>query len=81
MESSATYLAPGQRYVNRGLPAWRPEHQITVLRVSAGDDGAVRVAYRCPGGQVVFGFAERLEAAIAAGQIVPVGSVARTLCC
>ncbi len=81
MAASPSYLTPGQRYVNPALPAWRPEHQITVLRVSRGDDGAVRVAYRCPSGQVVFGLAERLEAAIAAGQIVPVASAARIACC
>ena len=53
MESAATYLTPGQRY-------------ITVLGVSHGDDGAVRVAYRCPGGM---------------GQIVPVASADRIVSC
>ncbi len=82
MKTSGTYLAPGQRYVKADLQAWRADQQITIVKVTRRHGRVpARVTYRCPGGQEVFGAAAQLEAAIAAGRIVPVTGFGRVASC
>ena len=77
----STYLAPGQRYVPTGSAAWRADRQLTVLRVGRDGAGLLRVAYRCPNGHQVVEPAAQFEAAVAAGQLVPVVGAGRLASC
>ncbi len=81
MAALPTFLSPGQRYVKADLQAWRADLQITILQVSRDGDGPTRVTYICPGGRGVCGPAALLEAAIVAGEIVPVVGTGRSLSC
>ena len=81
MAALPTFLTPGQRYVKADLQAWRADLQITILQVSRDGDGPARVTYICPGGRGVCGPATKLEAAIAAGEIVPVVGTGRSVSC
>ena len=74
MATDHAFVAPGQRYGEADLAPWRVCQQITLLAVHTGTDGVRSVTYRCPGGGDVTGLAARLEAAIAAGLVVPVGA-------
>lgn len=69
--SSATFLAPGQRYTEAGTAAWRVDKQWTVVHVGQFD-GAARVIYRCPNGTQLTMPAEQFEAAVVSGQVIPV---------
>jgi hypothetical protein len=81
MAATATFLAPGQRWARPDLPAWRADLQITILAVLAGPSHAPRVTYRCPNGEQVTGPAASFEAAVAAGEIVPVTGPGRIALC
>jgi hypothetical protein len=70
--ASFTYLAPGQRYTPTGSAGWRADRQVTILRVGRDLQGVSRVAYRCPNGHQVVEPVAQFEAAVAAGQLVPV---------
>ena len=81
MATLPTCLAPGQRYAVPGIEAWRTDHQLTILRVGRDARGLACVTYRCPNGQDVTGPAARFEAAVAAGEVVPVAAALRVACC
>jgi hypothetical protein len=70
--ASLTYLAAGQRYTPTGSAGWRADRQVTILRVGRDLQGIARVAYRCPNGHQVVEPVSQFEAAVAAGQLVPV---------
>src|SRR5688500_15250289 len=59
--TTATYLAPGQRYTPQGSAGWRFDRQLTVLMVGRDRQGQVRVAYRCPNGHQVVEPAAQFE--------------------
>jgi hypothetical protein len=73
------YFAAGQRYARIGRPAWRADHQLTILTVNKDPFGTVWITYRGPDGEDRTAQAIHLESAIAAGEVVPVinGPVAR----
>jgi hypothetical protein len=81
MAATATFLAPGQRWARPDLPAWRADLQITILHVARAPRCAPRVTYRCPNGDEVTGPAASFEAAVAAGDIVPVAGSGRIARC
>ena len=68
-------LAPGQRYVQPGAPTWRVDLQFTVARLDRDALGLPRVTFRSPDGQEFTVYTEQIEAALAEGQIVPVGTM------
>jgi hypothetical protein len=72
---SATFLRPGQRYAKPECSPWRADQQVVLARVERCPDGVERVTYACPGGAWVTGPATRLEAAIAAGEVVPIAPI------
>jgi hypothetical protein len=74
MAKHTTFLSPGQRWTRHDLPGWRADLQITIVRVIANEEAAW-VTYRCPNGEHVSGPAGGFEAAVAAGDIVPVTGV------
>jgi hypothetical protein len=67
-----TYLAPGQRYIPSFSAGWRSDRQVTVLMVDRDPSGLLRVAYRYADGHQVVEPAVQFEAAVTAGQLVPV---------
>ena len=81
MAAPRTYLAPGQRYAQPDAPPWRAERQVTVLAVGRDEGGRPRVTCRYPGGARTVEPAAQLEAAIAAGQLVPVPGFGRLARC
>ena len=81
MNAPTTFLAPGQRYTEAGSAAWRIEQQWTVVHVGRDLSGSTRVTYRCPNGHQIVAPAEQFEAAIHAGQIVPVIGAGRVVRC
>ncbi len=76
----ATFLAPGQRYAETGVAAWRVDKQWTVVHVGVAG-GAARVTYRCPNGHQIAMPAQQFEAAVAVGQLVPVAGTGRMVTC
>lgn len=70
--TSTTFLTSGQRYAPAGSPAWRADHQLTILRVGRDRQGVLRVAYRGPHGHQAVEPTSQFEAAVANGQLVPV---------
>ena len=81
MAASRTYLAPGQRYAQPDVPPWRADRQVTVLAVGRDDRGLPRVTCRYPNGDQTVEPAAQLEAAIAAGLLVPVPGIGRLARC
>ena len=75
-----TFLAPGQRYAETGVAAWRIERQWTVVHVDVADNAA-RVTYRCPNGHQIAMPARQFEAAVTSGQMVPVAGTGRMATC
>ncbi len=71
-----TFLAPGQRYAETGVATWRVEKQWTVVHVGL-TAGTARVTYRCPNGHQLVMPAQQFEAAVTAGQMVPVAGSGR----
>ena len=76
-----TFLAPGQRYARPGHRPWPGDDHLTILRVERDALGFVWVTYRAPDGEDCSGPATRIEAALAAGRIVPVSSDHRIAWC
>jgi hypothetical protein len=79
MEMLPTYLAPGQRYI-RTSHGWSTNAAVTILRVGPDASGLVWVIYGAPDGEESARPASRFEAAIAAGEIIPIvaaGTVGR----
>jgi len=78
MDSSRTgvhnFLAPGQRYIQPGAPTWRIDLQFTVARLGRDALGLPQETFRYPDGREFTVYTEQIEAAIADGQIVPVGA-------
>jgi hypothetical protein len=72
-----TFLAPGQRYAPTGSPAWRADRQVTILRVEHELSGRLRVTYCSPNSDQVIEPTAQFEAAVAAGQFVPVADWGR----
>ncbi len=66
-------LAPGQRYIQPGAPSWRTDLQFTVARLDQDALGLPQVTFRNSDGQEFTVYTEQIEAALADGQIVPVG--------
>jgi hypothetical protein len=80
MAARVTFLAPGQRYADPVGPDWLPDHQFTVVHVGGDGLGSPRVTCRLADGDLLVLPAALIEAAVAAGQFVPVvgaGLVAR----
>jgi hypothetical protein len=80
MTGSPTFLAPGQRYAELGVPDWRTEQQLVVVLVRQDLDGVLRVACGRADGSGIVEPAAAFEAGVAAGILRPVtgfGSVAR----
>lgn len=75
------FLSPGQRYMQPGEPSWRLDLQLTVARLDQDALGLPQVTLRCPDGQEFTVYTEQIEAALADGQIVPVGLEGRFLHC
>ncbi len=67
-------LAPGQRYIQPGTPTWRIDLQFTVARLDRDALGLPQVTFRNSDGQEFTVYTEQIEAALADGQIVPVGA-------
>jgi hypothetical protein len=71
MVTRHSYLAPGQRYARSGGPVWRAADQLTVLVVAKDRVGKDWVTFRGPCGEDLTRLAAQFEAAVAAGEIVP----------
>lgn len=76
----ATFLSPGQRYAEHGVAAWRVDKQWTVVHVGLAD-GTPCVTYRCPNGHQIAMPARQFEAAVSAGQLIPVAGSGRMAFC
>ena len=72
MADRPTFLAPGQRYAQLDAPAWRSDRQYTIARLERDPCGGDRVAYTSGDGREYVAPTEQLEAAVAAGALVPV---------
>ena len=72
MAVRATLIAPGQRYADAVGPAWLPDHQFTVVHVGGDGPGSPRVTCRLGNGDLLVLPAALIEAAVLAGQFVPV---------
>jgi hypothetical protein len=81
MATRRTFLAPGQRYAAPHDPSWRTDRQLTVLHLDRAPSGAVAVAVRGPSGELLTIPAAEIEAAVAAGQLVPVAGTGRAASC
>ena len=80
MLARPTFLAPGQRYADPVVPDRPLDHQFTVVHVGRDGYGSPRVTCRLADGDLLVLPAALIEAAVAAGQVVPVvgaGLVAR----
>jgi hypothetical protein len=77
----ATFLRPGQRYAKPECSPWRADQQVVLAWVARDHDGVERVTYACPGGDWLTGPAAQLEAAIAAGEVVPIAPTGELPCC
>jgi hypothetical protein len=80
MAPRQSFLAAGQRYVRSGCPVWRVADQLTVLVVGKDRLGTVWVTFRGPDGEDRTRMAAQFEAAVAAGEIVPLASSQVALC-
>jgi hypothetical protein len=81
MAPASTFLAPGQRYAPPGTPSWQLAPQVTVLQVFRDPDGTECIVHRCPNGQTIMIMAAELEAAVEAGQLVPVAASSQSDWC
>ena len=75
-----TFLTPGQRYAEAGTAVWRVEKQWIVIHVGTSG-GAARVTSRCPNGHQIVMPVQQFEAAVFAGQMVPVAGAGRVATC
>ena len=67
-----TFLAPGQRYAQIDAPVWRSDRQITIARLDRDSFGLDRVTFKSGDGREYIAYTEQVEAAVAAGALVPV---------
>jgi hypothetical protein len=81
MASIRTFLAAGQRYVPVGCSPWRLDQQVTIVLVARGACGRPRVTSRAADGREFAADAVRVEAAILAGQLIPVTGSGRLAHC
>jgi hypothetical protein len=72
MATRISYLALGQRYAQLDAPAWRPDRQLTVARLDRDHFGIDRVTFKSGDGREFIAYTEQVEAAVAAGALVPV---------
>jgi hypothetical protein len=72
MASRSTFLAPGQRYAELDAPVWQPDRQITIARLDRDHLGLDRVTFKAGDGREFVAYTEQVEAAVAAGTLVPV---------
>ncbi len=77
MTPHSTFFAPGQRYVEAGVPDWRTDQQLTVVFVGPDLDGIPRVAVRHASGHDFVDTVARFETAVIAGCLQPVVGVGR----
>jgi hypothetical protein len=80
MASRHTFIAPGQHFARFDPQTWRINHRLTVLQVSPDALGLTWVTYRDEDGEDLVGPAAWFEAALVAGELVPVmatGQIAR----
>ena len=77
MVTPRTFLTPGQRYMQFDGTPWRLEQQVTIVRVDRDPDGVPCVVSRCLDGEELVAPAAQLEAAVAAGLLVPVAGAGR----
>jgi hypothetical protein len=78
---ASTFLSPGQRYAPPGMPTWKLEPQVTVLKVLRGADGTPRIVEHSCAGQVLLTSAAKFEAEVEAGLLVPVAGAGRAARC
>jgi hypothetical protein len=69
---SSSFLALGQRYAQLDAPSWRPDRQLTVARLDRDTYGLDRVTFMSGDGREFIAYTEQVEAAVAAGALVPV---------
>jgi hypothetical protein len=81
MAVSATFLAPGQRYMSASGQPWQVDCQVTILEVERDQFDNQVVTYRSPEGTRVTTFALELEEALEDGQIVPIHGTFRIATC
>ncbi len=67
-----TFLTPGQRYTEPDGTPWRCDQQVTIVGVEWDALGFPRVTFRRPDGENLVAPAVQVEAAVAAGLLVPV---------
>ncbi len=79
--ANTTFLAAGQRYVPVGCSPWRLDQQVTIVLVARGACGQTRVTSRAADGRELAADAARVEAAILAGQLIPVTGSGRLAHC
>jgi hypothetical protein len=72
MATRSTFLAPGQRYAQIDAPVWRSDRQITIARLDRDSFGLDRVTFKSGDGREYIAYTEQVEAAVAAGALVPV---------
>jgi hypothetical protein len=72
MATRSTFLAPGQRYAQIDAPIWRSDRQITIARLDRDSFGLDRVTFKSGDGREYIAYTEQVEAAVAAGALVPV---------
>ena len=72
MATRPTFLAPGQRYAQIDAPVWRSDRQITIARLDRDSFGLDRVTFKSGDGREYIAYTEQVEAAVAAGALVPV---------
>jgi hypothetical protein len=69
---TATFLSPGQRYVQFDAAAWRRDRQLTIARLDRDYFGVDRVTFTSGDGQEHVASTEQVEAAVVAGTLVPI---------
>ena len=79
--AETTFLAAGQRYIPVGCSPWRLDQQVTIVLVARGACGLPRVTSRAADGRELAADAARVEAAILAGQLIPVTGSGRLAHC
>ena len=75
MLTPRTFLTPGQRYTQPDCTPWRLDQQVTVVGVEWDAVGFPHVTFRRHDGEDLVAPAAQVEAAVAAGLLVPVAGV------
>jgi hypothetical protein len=74
MACSPTFLAPGQRYAEMGVPDWRAEDHLVIVLVRPDLDGVLHVACGRADGRGIVEPVAAFEAHVVAGILRPVSS-------